>query len=96
MKDKVERANGIIRRALEDYPNIALACSFGKDSMVVLHLALQLKRDIPVFTIMTPFKPNETFRYKERITRLWKLDLKEYIQEDNIEAEETKLWLRDP
>lgn len=96
MKEKIERAKELIKEAIANYPNIAVACSFGKDSMVVLHLALQLKRDIPVFTVMTPFKPKETFEYKGKIARLWNLNLREYFQKDDIGAEKTNLWLSDP
>jgi len=96
MIGKIEHSKNIIGEAVDTYKKIALACSFGKDSMVVLHLAQQIKPDIPVFTIMTPFKPKETLKYKDRMSRLWKLNIKEYLQKDNIEAEGRKLWKTDP
>lgn len=96
MQQKIERAKKLIEDAIKKYKNLAVACSFGKDSMVVLHLALQIKPDMPVFTVMTPFKPKETFEYKDKITGLWNLNLKEYFQKDDINAEKDELWLKDP
>ncbi|MFA6322888.1 MAG: phosphoadenosine phosphosulfate reductase family protein, partial [Candidatus Buchananbacteria bacterium] len=34
--------------------------------------------------------------FKNLVTQLWHLNIKEYIQEDNIQAKEQKLWLSDP
>jgi phosphoadenosine phosphosulfate reductase len=83
--DKVENAKTIITDTLDKYNRIAVACSFGKDSMVVLHLALQLDPDIPVFSVMTPFKFKETFEYKDKITREWNLNIKTYMRHDLIQ-----------
>ncbi len=96
MIEKIKHSKKVINEAMNRHPKIALACSFGKDSMVLLHLALQLKPDMPIFTIMTPFKPRETFEFKDLVTKLWNLNIKEYIQKDNIGAEKEKLWLNNP
>ncbi|MFX1575738.1 MAG: phosphoadenylyl-sulfate reductase [Promethearchaeota archaeon] len=91
--EKIEESKRIIANAIEKYPNIAVACSFGKDSMVVLSLAREVKPDIPVFSILTPMKPAETFKFKEFVEDKWKLDLTVYMaQEEPIEG----LWKTDP
>ena len=59
-----EHSKEVIRECLNRYDKVGVACSFGKDSMVVVHLAIQIKPDIPIFTVMTPYKPKETFEYK--------------------------------
>ena len=81
MIDKEEAAMGLIARALDTFGHdkVAVACSFGKDSMVVLHLALRVDPKIKVFTVMTPFKFKETFEFKDRIVKEWKLNIKEYM-----------------
>ena len=96
MIEKIIHSRKLIEETLSKYKNTAVACSFGKDSIVVLHLALSIRPNIPVFTVMTPFKPRETFEYKDHLTRLWKINLTEYLQEDDIEAENQKLWSTDP
>lgn len=72
--DKVATAKGLIRDTLEKY-NTAVACSFGKDSMVVLHLALEVDPSVKVFSVMTPFKPAITKMYKAAMTLKYDLNL---------------------
>lgn len=78
MDEKFENSKNVIKECLNRYEKVAVACSFGKDSMVVVHLALQIKPDIPIFTIMTPYKPKETFEYKDKMIKLWNLNITEY------------------
>ena len=82
--EKIEHSKKIIEDSLKKYKRIAVACSFGKDSIVVLHLALQIKPDIPVFTVLTPFKPKETFEYKDKMTKLWNLNIKVYMSKKKV------------
>ncbi|MBU0471272.1 MAG: phosphoadenylyl-sulfate reductase [Nanoarchaeota archaeon] len=96
MIEKIIHSRELIKESLAKYEKIAVACSFGKDSVVILHLALSIKPNIPVFTVMTPFKPKETFEYKDYLTQLWNINLTEYFQEDDIGAENQKLWATNP
>jgi phosphoadenosine phosphosulfate reductase len=90
---KIDESTSIIKEAVKKYPKIAIACSFGKDSMIVLHLALQVKPNIEVFSVLTPMKPQETFEYKDYIKNLWNLNLKVYMSKQKpIEG----LWETDP
>jgi len=95
-REKVEYALNLIRDSLDRYENVAVACSFGKDSMVAVHLARRVKPDIPVFCITTPFKPPETDTYRERMAKAWNLNLKVFKQEDDIGAGDQRLWETDP
>lgn len=47
----VNKTSGFIHWALERVDNPYVACSFGKDSAVMLHLILQQKPDIPVMFV---------------------------------------------
>ncbi len=76
MRQKIDNAKDLIKKALNNYQNVAVACSFGKDSMVTLHLAQQIRKDIPVFSIMTKFKPRETFKYQVRMKEDMNINLK--------------------
>ena len=68
---KTKQAKKLIKKALDEHQEkIAISCSFGKDSIVLIHLALQVKKDFPIFAIMTKFKPKETFEYMEKIKKL--------------------------
>ena len=77
--DKEELSKELIKTAVERYPRIAVACSFGKDSMATVHLAREVDPDIPVFSIMTPFKPRETFEYLVKMNEKMGLNTTVYI-----------------
>jgi len=79
LRRKITTSINLIRDCIEEYgDDVAVACSFGKDSMVTLHLALQVKPDIKVFSVMTRFKPPETLALKKRITNEWNLNITTY------------------
>ena len=96
--EKVNEATRLIEKYYKKY-NIAVASSFGKDSMVVLHMALEVDPNFPVFSVMTPFKPKETLRYKARIEQAWNLNIKTYQRELNplhLRPEDVPLYEVDP
>ena len=93
--DKIKHSKELIKDAVEKYtPRIAVASSWGKDSMVLLHLALQIDPHIKVISVITPFKPKETLLFKDKIVKKWKLNYSEYRAEgDNLPV---GLWKTDP
>ncbi|NPE08094.1 MAG: phosphoadenylyl-sulfate reductase [Asgard group archaeon] len=86
--NKIEHSKQIISDAVKEYGDkIEVACSFGKDSMVVVHLALQIKPDIRIFSVMTPFKPKETFEYKDKMIQHYNLNLVEYMSKELVDPD---------
>jgi len=75
--DKVKHAKELLTEAIIKYPNVAVACSFGKDSMVTVDIARKVSPDIPVFSVMTRYKPRETFEYLVEMDK--KLDLNTFV-----------------
>ncbi|MFH0941487.1 MAG: phosphoadenosine phosphosulfate reductase family protein [Chloroflexota bacterium] len=84
LEEKIEHAKDLIRDARKNCPKIAVACSFGKDSMVTVHIARQVEPDIPVFAVMTRFKPKETFEYLVKMDKKWQLGTVVYIVADKV------------
>lgn len=81
---KIEHAKDIMRHAIEKWPKIAVACSFGKDSMVVVDVARKVDPEIPIFAIMTPNKPSETFEYLVEMNSLMNLNVKVFLVADEV------------
>lgn len=75
---KIERSKEIIRDAISKHQKIAIACSFGKDSMVLLHLALQVNPNIPVFSVMASTEFQDTYDFAEKVAKEWNLNYKEH------------------
>jgi len=79
LKDKVEHAKELIWSAVDTHKKIAVACSFGKDSMVTVHLARDVDPKIPIFSVMTQYKPLETFEYLRRMNSEMNLGVTVYM-----------------
>jgi phosphoadenosine phosphosulfate reductase len=84
IEDKIEHAKELIADAVREYPRVAVACSFGKDSMVTVHLAREVDPNIPIFSVMTQYKPRETFEYLKKMNEKMNLDVTVYMVADSI------------
>ncbi|GAH24921.1 unnamed protein product [marine sediment metagenome] len=93
--DKISHSKELITDAVEKHtPRIAVASSWGKDSMVLLHLALQIELNIRVISVITPFKPRTTLLFKNAIVKMWDLNYSEYRANGNNLP--VGLWKTDP
>ena len=88
MQQKIEHAKELIREGIETYGDrVAVGCSWGKDSMALLHLALEVDPDVPVFSILTIHKPDETYEYAKEVCEKYDLDPHIYMVADEIPQE---------
>ncbi len=100
---KVKNAKKIIKEYIDKHPKIILGSSFGKDSMVTLHLVLSVKPDIPVFSILADTEFPETYAFSKEMVKKYNLNYKEHIfnQQEGEKCcgkpkvEKTKKALRD-
>jgi 3'-phosphoadenosine 5'-phosphosulfate sulfotransferase (PAPS reductase)/FAD synthetase len=74
-KALVNKTSGFIRWALKRVENPYVACSFGKDSAVMLHLIMQQTPDIKVRFIRWKFETEFIDNYDEVIAAWGKLNL---------------------
>jgi len=79
IEEKEERTLEIIREALEMAECPVLACSWGKDSFLMLHLVRKVRPDIPVVFTNTGVEFPETYRFRDKI-----------LAEENINYTELK------
>jgi phosphoadenosine phosphosulfate reductase len=49
VEEKIKHAKELIEQSIRKYPRIAVACSFGKDSMVAVHIAREVDPNISIF-----------------------------------------------
>ena len=84
MEDKIKHARELIEDAISNHPRIAVACSFGKDSMVTVHLAREVDPNIKIFAIMTQYKPPETFDYLKLMNTRMNLGATVYMVADSV------------
>lgn len=72
-REKSASAVEFLKLAFKKYgPNkIILGNSFGKDSLVVYHLARQVNPNIACFTVLTDYKPKETIDLINEVSEKW-------------------------
>jgi phosphoadenosine phosphosulfate reductase len=71
--EKLERAEHLIR--LWSREQCVVSCSFGKDSVAVLHLVRKYKPNVRVLFQNTGVEFPETLRLKEQLIRDWNLEI---------------------
>lgn len=72
------KAEELIEQAIKRHgDNIAVACSFGKDSLVVLFMALKFNPNIKVIFENTGVEFPETIKLKNKLKKEWNLNLYE-------------------
>ena len=72
---KIKLAEKLIRKALEQSQKAVVACSFGKNSMVVLHMVRKYSPDVQVLFNDTLMEYPETYKHKKEITKKWNLNV---------------------
>lgn len=81
---KVEYSLELLREAKKRFKKICVACSFGKDSLVILHLAMQIwKKPLVVFN-NTGVEYPETLKHRDLILEQWDIDYTEVKPETNF------------
>ena len=97
---ETKSSEDIIRWAVEEFgKDVAMSTSFGAESAVLLHLATQVKPDLPVLFTNTGFHFKETLEHRDYLVRRLKLNLRELTPEipnEQFLAQYGKLYERDP
>lgn len=75
--DKVKEASDFLAEILNKYKNPVLYCSFGKDSMVLLHLFLSRNSRIPIIYHRDPWFPRKNV-FADFVIGLWNLEVHDY------------------
>lgn len=72
---KVKTTVNLIKRVLVKHEKPVVACSFGKMSMVVLHIVRQFDPNVHVLFNNTLMEYPDTYKFKKTISEKWKLNL---------------------
>ncbi|MEL6565861.1 MAG: phosphoadenylyl-sulfate reductase [Pseudomonadota bacterium] len=88
----------VLNAAFDAVPDLALVSSFGAESVVLLHLAAMVKRDVPVIFIDTEMLFTETLVYQQEVAERLRLTNVRIIRADDSAARDPSgsLHRRDP
>jgi phosphoadenosine phosphosulfate reductase len=94
--EELERlpAEGIIERVLaENEGGACITCSFQAGGMVVLDLLRRRVPDIPVLFVDTGYHFAETYAFRDRMTKLWDLNLINVTPKQSVAEQESKFGI---
>jgi len=74
---KIALADEVLSTLLSVTDKVAVAFSGGRDSLVAMHLTLQIKPDVPVMLINTSIEFPESLAYARQLAKDWGLDFHE-------------------
>jgi len=75
LRKKIDKTREFVSKVLDTHENPVVACSFGKNSITLLHMILQLRHDVTVLFVNTLVHYPETYRFKKLITKKWNLSI---------------------
>ncbi len=95
LNDRFETAHPseIVRWALSEssISDIVLASAFQAEGTCVMHMATQIRPDVPVLFLETGFHFAETLAFKERLTAMLGLQVVELVGEHTVESQTAEL-----
>src|SRR6185295_9571648 len=77
LSDKIDAAKTLISQVMKEAQRPAIMSSFGKDSMVLLHLVRSLGHKLPVIFHKEPFMPKK-YRFARKVINLWDLTVYDF------------------
>ncbi len=93
-EDQLEAKLTHVQRLLETELTVgrtaSLTCSFQAEDVLLLHLVLKLRPQIPVLFLETGYHFAETLHYRDQITRDWNLQLTNLTPVRTIEEQEAE------
>ena len=103
LAERFENANpeDILREAVLKIPKLTIACSFGAEDMVILHIAMNIDREISVFYLDTDLLFQETYELRDQAIERYGIKNLLQVKPDLSLDEQVKqhgeaLWARDP
>ena len=94
-------AAGVVRWAVEQFgEGLVIGSSFGKDGLVILDVARQLKPEIPVLFLETGYHFPETLEFRDLLRREWNANIVDVRPELSVPEQDAafgfELFARDP
>ncbi|MGZ9587263.1 phosphoadenylyl-sulfate reductase [Paenibacillus marinisediminis] len=93
-------AEEVIRWAVETFPNITFACSFGAEDVVIVDMLQKIKPSVDIFYLDTGFHFKETYETRDRLQETYNVDFirvsTSLTPEEQAKQYGDQLWERDP
>ena len=87
---KLDTVRAALGRAILGTGDVCVTCSFQAEDVLLTKLALELDPNIPVLFLDTGYHFRETYEYRDRIAREWRLNLINLLPEKTVAEQEAE------
>lgn len=93
LEPKFLHLNALLDEALlgPQAADTCLTCSFQSEDVLLLKLAIARRPQIPVLFLDTGYHFQETYDYRDRLTREWNLNLNNLLPAETVEQQEARV-----
>ncbi len=90
---KLEEVRRALAREIAGKEDVCVTCSFQAEDMLLTKLALEFDAKIPVLFLDTGYHFAETYEYRDRMAREWKLNLINLLPEQTVAQQESQFGI---
>lgn len=89
LESKTREARSLIAGVLAEGGAACVTSSFQAECMVLVHLLIEQRPDVPVLFLETGYHFAETLAYRDRMAELWNLNLANLAAEQSVSEQES-------
>jgi phosphoadenosine phosphosulfate reductase len=90
---KLAEVRSALAREITDKGDVCVTCSFQAEDMLLTRLALDLDPNVPVLFLDTGYHFAETYEYRDRMAREWKMNLFNLLPEQTVAQQESQFGI---
>ena len=90
---KLAEVRSALAREITDKGDVCVTCSFQAEDMLLTRLALDLAPNVPVLFLDTGYHFAETYEYRDRMAREWKMNLFNLLPEQTVAQQESQFGI---
>ena len=87
---KVDQVRAALAREITGKGDVCLTCSFQAEDVLLARLALDLDPEIPILFLDTGYHFAETYAYRDRMAREWRLNLINLLPQKTVPEQEAE------
>jgi len=87
---KLDNVRAALARVIPVEPDVCLTCSFQAEDVLLMRLVIELNPNLPILFLDTGYHFAETYAYRDRIAREWRLNLKNLVPEKTVAEQEAE------
>lgn len=90
---KLAEVRSALAREITGKGDVCVTCSFQAEDMLLTRLALELDPNVPVLFLDTGYHFAETYEYRDRMAREWKMNLFNLLPEQTVAQQESQFGI---